>query len=568
MTSVGAQEVEVTQRILADYASLPPEELKRGASQPPGDLHPQAAEMFIWMAEHAVDQIGNGGESYLDCTVPVTGLALTGCLVACEKSQRPPDFARPRRPDPWVHAEFNRQLVEELNREQAARLRNGIWRCWFDPTEDVAHHRLTRRRRVSALMLLNSGAQAACLQQLMGKSFADCSSDELYHAIASSPEMLYFITHADPAGWAQFEAAMGANSERLAAVASLAVFLKFAGDVAGHSYWHDEESLTNLWEIFTTAHPRYAFIPAQDLVATVLAFSMRPSEAAASLMNPPFYLLHNKLLRNPCFLKAHSSISSLLTIGIRRHERAWDRTLGSSLARAADTLATMLPQADRLKIVVRRKYKGGDVDLAMYDEISRELLLCEVKTVYDKHRADSLMHRFEDAKVNVERACSQLELTERAILTGQLTMGSLFGGKRSMPTQVHKALLTWLDPIDLTMGTEHENVLSLNFALFLCLANASGGDVRAMARAVRELRNIWPVAQIRPLNLGQPTLRADVEIQTDMLDTRKSLTAVGLSPMVVQIIEAMKSVDEDVDLKANGPFVSYLADTASVLAAG
>lgn len=57
-----------------------------------------------------------------------------------------------------------------------------------------------------------------------------------------------------------------------------------------------------------------------------------------------------------------------------------------------------------------------------------------------------------------------------------------------MPRRIHKALLTWLDPIDVTMATEHQDVLCLNFALFLCLANASGGDVAALVRAVEELR--------------------------------------------------------------------------------
>ncbi len=171
----------------------------RAPSTPPPDLHPQAAEMFVWMAAHAVEHIGTGSAEYLDFTVPVAGLALSSCLVACERSGYTPDFSRPRRPDPWVHSEFGRQLMAELNREQHARVQQGVWRCWYDPQADVAHQRLTRRRRLSALMLLDARAKAALLQTITGKPLAGLSPDELYHAMAASVEMLHFLTHTDAA---------------------------------------------------------------------------------------------------------------------------------------------------------------------------------------------------------------------------------------------------------------------------------------------------------------------------------------------------------------------------------
>src|SRR5207244_3583119 len=100
-----------------------------------------------WMAAHAVGKIDTHSETYLDYTVPVTGLALTYCLVAVEQSMTTPDFSRPSRPDPTVHAAFGGQLMEELNREQHARLHQGIWQCLLDTKADIAQHRLMRRRR-------------------------------------------------------------------------------------------------------------------------------------------------------------------------------------------------------------------------------------------------------------------------------------------------------------------------------------------------------------------------------------------------------------------------------------
>jgi hypothetical protein len=196
---------------------------------------------------------------------------------------------------------------------------------------------------------------------------------------------------------------------------------------------------------------------------------------------------------------------------------------------------------------------------------SHELLICEVKTVYDKHRTDSLMNRFEEAKVNVRRAASQLRATERAITSGQLTLKQLFGMNAPPPTRVHMALLTWFDPIDVTMGIPDEEILSLNFATFLWLAHASAGDVQALAAATSELRNLWTVAQTKPLNLGQPELNADVEVQTGLLDARKSLATLPLSPLCHSIIERMQTVDDFSSQGEAVPWISYLEDTRSSL---
>ena len=559
------QEIDVTEQILAKYGELPGNALRRSQSQPPPDLHPQAAEMFIWMAQHAVHHIGRGTETYLDYTVPVTGLALSHCLVACERSRVAPDFSRPQRPDLWVKDEFSNCLMTEVNLLQAARLKRGIWRCCYDLSSDIAHHRLTRRRRLSALVLLDSRAQAALLQQLIGRSLGDLSPDDLYHAFAASPEMLHFLTHSDPDGWAKFESAMGVDAQQLAAVAGFMVFLSFAADVARHSYWYEESFLLRLWRIYAEAFPQYGSTSGESTVQAIYAFSMTPEEAATSLMHPPFYRLHGRLLRNPIFPLAHNLTASLLTISIRRHERVWSNTLGSSLAHAADSLASLLPSVDRLHVIRRRNYPGGDIDLALYDSVSQEVLLCEVKTVYDKHRTDSLMNRFEEAKVNVDRVVSQLKSTEDAIRSRQLTIKSLFGLNDAPPVCIHKALLTWVDPIDVTMGTDNEEILSLNFAMFLSLCHASGGDIKAMVRSTHELRNLWAIARTRPLNLGQPSLIADVEVQTGLLDTSESLEKLPLSPLTKKIIAEMETIDSVNPKDDATEWISYMSDSLKVL---
>jgi hypothetical protein len=409
--------------------------------------------------------------------------------------------------------------------------------------------------------LLDKIAQPTLLQNLVGHPLQALSLDELHHALVASPEMLYFLTQTDPTGWAKFESVIGVNAEELAALAGFVVFLSFAADTVGHSYWYEEPFLAKLWGIYTQGYPQYSSISSDSLLEVVRRFSMAPSEAARYLIHPPFFSLHNKYLRNPCFVGAHNLLGGLLIIAIRKHERAWNNTLGSSLARAANTLAAMLPQTDRLKVAARRNHQSGDVDLALYDLTTRELLICEVKTVFDKHRTDSLMQRFEEAKVNVSKAASQLRSSARAIASEHLSMRQLFGIDELRPDRVHLALLTWLDPIDLTVGTPDEDILSLNFATFLWLAHASAGDVQALAISIRELRNLWAVALIRPLDLGQPELKTDLEVQSGLLDARTSLETLPLSSLSRDIIELMSTVDDVTGHSEAPAWISYIDDT-------
>lgn len=421
--------IDVTDLLLQQYAKKPRDILSRKQEEAPPNISSNTAEMFVMMAAHAVYQINSGPDmvDYEDFSTPVVGLALTSCLVACEGATVPPSFDRPRAPDPWVREAFRRQLMAELNREQEARLRQGIWSCWYDIKSDRGHHRLTRRRRLSALTLLDNHAQPALLQQLTDRPLTDLSIDEMHHVIAASPEMLSFVTKTDPAGWAEFESETGVTLEGMTALTGFLYFLDFAASTVGHSYWYDEDFLKKLWGIYILAYPKYDTIPADTLISAIYSFSLPPSEAAKCLLHPPFFYLHGRFLRNPCFLESHNPVAALLINAIRRNERAWSKTLGSSLALAADTLAAMMRKTDRMKFAVRRKYPGGDVDLALYDTQTDELLVCEVKTVFDKHRTDSLMHRFEQSKVNVQRAASQLRSTKQAIENGELTLKQLVG---------------------------------------------------------------------------------------------------------------------------------------------
>jgi hypothetical protein len=263
-----------------------------------------------------------------------------------------------------------------------------------------------------------------------------------------------------------------------------------------------------------------------------------------------------------------SPVMGLLTIAVRKHEPAWNRTLGGTLSYAADAVAASLPKYARIEVAVRRNIKGkGDIDLALYDTVSRHMLVCEVKTVYDKHRTVHQMHRFEDAKVNVTRAVDQIRRSMAAVSSGTLSAKVIFGKPFPPPVHVHGALLTWLDPIDLTMGTADEDVFSLNFAMLRYVLKRARGDVSATMRSITELRNVWCIARRRPLDLGQPDLNSDLEAQVSVLDSVTDISTLPLSAMTVEELRFFPSLSDNWRTlpEHSGITVSYLSDTRQVL---
>jgi hypothetical protein len=287
-------------------------------------------------------------------------------------------------------------------------------------------------------------------------------------------------------------------------------------------------------------------------------FSLTPKEAQEYSLPVPFFRMGSHYLRYDSFLHIMSPAMGLLTIVIRKHEANWSKTLGSTLAHAADVVAASLPPYPDVAVAVRRNFAGGDVDLGLYDITRRHLLICEVKTVYDKHRTIYQMHRFEQAKVNVQRAVDQLARTTAALSAGSLSVATIFGRKLPAPLHIDQALLTWLDPVDLTMDTPHEHVLSLNFATLRYLHQRYDGNITNMVRSIKELRNIWCLAVQRPLDVGQPTVKSHLEVQVPALDSDADLASLGLSTLTLKelrgLSEAWNAQDEPPE---RSDYVSY-----------
>jgi len=389
--------IDVTKHTLESYQSIPNEAFKRRVETSPENLHPQAAEMFVYMSAHMSIKIRAGEEIYNDYSDAVNCIALSNCLSACELSNVVPSFATPKGPDPYVKSTYTLQMMGELNKEQFSRISSGMWKVFYDVENDSMHAALARRRRASVLNAIDSISKQEYLESLLSKDIDTLDMDSAYYAMSTGSEHLSFLIESDPDSWARFENGAGFNSEELAAFHGFLVFLDFAAEEVRHSFWYDDEFLTKLCDIYGQAWPDHKKVLDGRIINLVSIFSLTPTESSKLLLPVPFYKLHGKYLRNPAFLQYHDVPIALLTISIRLNENLWSKTLGSTLAKAADSVANSLPDFPNLKVASRKNYPGGDIDLALFDSSSGHMFAVEVKTVYDKHRVDSLNYRFENA---------------------------------------------------------------------------------------------------------------------------------------------------------------------------
>lgn len=522
---------------------------------------------FAKLAAYRSREIETKPQGFDDLDEALNFQALVACLAdyvdgATEQSPHPPE-----RPDPELHELYYLKLMEVLNLHQRACIKNRLWRLYYDPEKDTFHARLTRRRRYSALLALNAAAQLDLLNHLQENQLSkgQPSEDEVYFAFASSAEHPRFVEQSTQQSWLTFTNAAGFTSRELTNYVGFLFFLSFAAQTVGHPRLYTADLLRTLRDLFAGAFERTDFSD-EVMLRLMNLFSLTPKEAKEYSLPVPFFRIGSQYLRYDGFLHIMSPAMGLLTILIRKHEASWSKTLGSTLAHAADIVAISLQPYPNIAVAVRRNFAGGDVDLGLYDITRRHLLICEVKTVYDKHRTTYQMHRFEEAKVNVQRAVDQLARSTAALKAGSLNVAMIFGRNLPAPLHVDKALLTRLGPVDITMDTPHEDVLSLNFATLRYLYQRCNGNITNMVRSIKELRNIWCLAVQRPLDVGQPTVNSYLEVQVPALDSDNDLSSLGLPTLTLQELSRLsKTWEAQGEPSRRDEYVSYLDQSRSSL---
>jgi len=146
-----------------------------------------------------------------------------------------------------------------------------------------------------------------------------------------------------------------------------------------------------------------------------------------------------------------------------------------------------------------------------------------------------------------------------------IEMRALFSKTLEPPLKVSAGLLTWFDPVDITIGTQDEDTLSLNFATFRLLLYHAEGNMDLLCRIVRELRNTWCASELRQIDLqtGFPT---KLEVQIPVLDSATDLQVLSLTPLTRDLLGRLPALPDKwraSDLQHS--VVSYQADTIDAL---
>ena len=242
---------------------------------------------------------------------------------------------------------------------------------------------------------------------------------------------------------------------------------------------------------------------------------------------------------------------NFLTLLVRRHSDLWSRTIGADLAFVADRMAARVPDDGRFIARARRKRKGiGELDLVLLDRATDDVMVLELKTVFDRFRTHVQLSNFTEQRVNFDKAIAQARQAADAIRNGDWSLRDLFGKEApASPGIVTPALLTWWDTYNPTLGSD-DSIICSNFACFEYLLAESTG-LPDLITALEELPYIYCPAVLRP---GVATFDGDPvpirrEVQTDLLPP---LEPGRLSPLTRAVLADLPQLPSDPQLREGG----------------
>ena len=246
----------------------------------------------------------------------------------------------------------------------------------------------------------------------------------------------------------------------------------------------------------------------------------------------------------------YAMLPELVFIALVQSKRPaiWSATFGSDLARAADYLAAQLPKVDNVTIVSRRKKSGiGDIDMAVFDHATGELLICEIKTVFDRFRTEFQASNITEDRVNFEKAVEQLNAARDALLAGQWSLQDVVGKRTSArPARVHRMVLLWRDHVNLSLDGG-EFVPACDFATFRYLFERCEGKPGLIAESVEQLEKIFWTSDYRIdfWPIGEEQLAYARELETDALPTMSFLDTLALNEIVREEVRTLRKFPED-----------------------
>jgi hypothetical protein len=190
----------------------------------------------------------------------------------------------------------------------------------------------------------------------------------------------------------------------------------------------------------------------------------------------------------------------------------------------------------------------GDIDLGIYDLRSRVLLLCEIKTVFDRFRTNYQMSNFTSQRVNFNKIAAPLAASADAVASGVWTLSEIFDHKLDGPPAcILSLVLTWYDQHNPWAGMDATTPQSCNFRVFQYLFAQGNGDLVKVYEVIAQLSRIYCVSSLhsRQFKVGDEVVAVKREVQTDLLPPEEMLHEMPISDLVRREIETLPKLPKD-----------------------
>ncbi|MGE6760603.1 hypothetical protein ACQKGO_21470 [Corallococcus interemptor] len=435
------------------------------------------------------------------------------------------------------------EFLRLLNME--ASFREGFWRASYEREFDRFRISLAPSQRRSALTLIDHKAEYLSYskeqQKVLSIKARRKSKPPIPFALGI-PEVS-FLRDALPRAWQKLSARMEIDVEDAIQFQS---FVQLLMDI-GH-LWFDEETL---FSAYTAASKRggLAALSRERFARLLDFFAATPEQVEGWGICIPFVKFGAWYAYWPFAHHVLPPSLTLLTLAMRKYPDDWNNSLGSDMAQVAKVVRESLLSLPHLRFVTMKGKAGvGDIDLGIFDTRAQVLMLCEIKTVFDRFRTNYQRTNFSDQRVNYAKAGKQLSASMSAIASGAWQLSELFGEKLDEgPVTMFPVVLTWYDQYNPWLGSATVHAEGCNFRVFAHLFREANGDLAVLHEAIRQLSRVYCVSTLLPMDMkveGQ-VLSVRREVQTDILPAAEFLSDAPLSPLVKRILGSLPHMPPD-----------------------
>ena len=434
--------------------------------------------------------------------------------------------------------------LANLNLEMS--LRKDYWRLFYEAENDLFRLSLAPPQRRSALTLLDHKAEFLSMSPesqaiLSGK----ISTNEAIPLILSTGmNEVKFLRDAVPEAWGRLAGQIGFTLDEAVQFQAFVQVLMEKGKL-----WFRIDDLLELFTVFTDEQGLTTI--SEDRIALLIDFYSATPEIVLSWgIAVPFVRFKEWFVYWPFVHHVLPPSLTFLSLAMRKYPEDWNNTVGSDLAKVANTIRDDLPNMPNLLFVTVKKKKGvGDIDLGIYDSKSRVFLLCEIKTVFNRFRTNYQLSNFTDQRVNFDKAASQLVAVKEAIESGAWTLSEIFNRKiDGSPSSILTVVLTWYDNHNPWIGVEEQDLVSCNFRIFKYLFTHACGNLDMLHEAIAQLSRIYCVASLQP-SFQLPVEGKEVfvkrEVQTELLPPKEELDKMQLCELVRQELSSLPKLPEN-----------------------